>query len=60
MFQVVSLATYPKLLESSDFPEDAKDRARRVLQGCKGGSVGKVGKRTMVGTAHIAYRFVYS
>jgi len=38
--QVVALCTYPELLNSSEFPEDAKDRARRVLQGCKGHSIG--------------------
>lgn len=38
--QVVALCTYPDLLNSKDFPEDAKERARRILKGCKGGSVG--------------------
>jgi len=38
--QVLALVTYPSLLESGDFPEDAKDRARKILQGCKGSSVG--------------------
>jgi alanine transaminase len=38
--QVVALCTYPDLLESPNFPEDAKERARRVLQGCKGHSIG--------------------
>jgi len=38
--QVVALCTYPALLNSSDFPEDAKDRARRILGGCRGSSIG--------------------
>ncbi|ELU06197.1 hypothetical protein CAPTEDRAFT_162690 [Capitella teleta] len=38
--QVVALCTYPPLLESSDFPADAKDRAERILAGCKGRSIG--------------------
>ncbi|XP_002739142.1 alanine aminotransferase 2-like [Saccoglossus kowalevskii] len=38
--QVIALATYPELLNSDQFPEDAKKRARRVIGGCKGGSVG--------------------
>jgi alanine transaminase len=39
--QVVALCTFPQvLMKSADFPEDAKERARRILAGCKGGSVG--------------------
>ncbi|XP_038069914.1 alanine aminotransferase 1-like [Patiria miniata] len=38
--QVVALCTYPKLLEDPSFPEDAKNRARRILHSCKGGSIG--------------------
>jgi alanine transaminase len=38
--QVVAICTYPALLESADFPADAKDRARRILDGCKGHSIG--------------------
>jgi len=38
--QVVALCVYPELLKSSDFPEDAKQRATRLLAGCGGGSVG--------------------
>jgi len=38
--QVLALITCPSLLESNDFPEDAKDRARQILAGCKGASVG--------------------
>lgn len=30
----------PSLFDDPSFPEDAKDRARGVLKGCKGGSVG--------------------
>merc|ERR1711936_564748 len=38
--QVLALITHPPLLDSEDFPEDAKTRARAILAGCKGGSVG--------------------
>lgn len=38
--QVLALVTYPKLLEDSRFPDDAKERARTILAGCRGGSVG--------------------
>merc|ERR1712042_26182 len=38
--QVLALITHPPLLETGDFPEDAKARARAILEGCKGGSVG--------------------
>merc|ERR1712179_301718 len=38
--QVLALITHPPLLDSEDFPEDTKTRARAILAGCKGGSVG--------------------
>ena len=38
--QVLAIITHPPLLESPEFPEDAKSRARDILNGCKGGSVG--------------------
>ncbi|XP_030629705.1 alanine aminotransferase 2-like [Chanos chanos] len=38
--QVLALCTYPELLEDNKFPEDAKSRARRILQSCSGGSIG--------------------
>lgn len=38
--QVLAIVTHPPLLDSADFPEDAKSRAREILKGCKGGSVG--------------------
>lgn len=41
VFQVVALATFPELLESNIFPEDAKTRAKAILAGCKGHSIGK-------------------
>uniref|UniRef100_H2Z4L2 alanine transaminase n=1 Tax=Ciona savignyi TaxID=51511 RepID=H2Z4L2_CIOSA len=37
---VVALCVYPELLKSSDLPEDAKQRAQRILGGCGGGSIG--------------------
>ena len=36
----MALITHPPLLESDDFPGDAKARARELLEGCRGGSVG--------------------
>ena len=39
--QVVALCVYPELLNDNKFPEDAKNRARRILQSCAGGSIGK-------------------
>jgi len=38
--QVLALVTYPDLLESSEFPADAKAKAKAILGGCGGGSVG--------------------
>ena len=38
--QVLAIVSYPELLNSKDLPEDAKDRARAILGGCKGGSAG--------------------
>lgn len=39
--QVMALCTYPNLLDSPSFPEDAKKRARRILQACGGNSLGE-------------------
>ena len=39
--QVIALCSYPALLDDPKFPDDAKDRARRILAGCAGASVGK-------------------
>ncbi|XP_024875961.1 alanine aminotransferase 1-like isoform X1 [Temnothorax curvispinosus] len=38
--QVLTLTVSPNLLNDPSYPEDAKARARMVLEGCKGGSVG--------------------
>ncbi|VDL32851.1 unnamed protein product [Hymenolepis diminuta] len=38
--QVIALCSYPALLDDPNFPEDAKERARGVLAGCAGASVG--------------------
>ncbi|KAM5280907.1 alanine aminotransferase 1 [Ctenodactylus gundi] len=38
--QVLALCVHPDLLSSPDFPEDAKSRARRILQACGGHSLG--------------------
>lgn len=38
--QVLTLTVSPNLLNDPSYPEDAKERARTILCGCKGGSVG--------------------
>ncbi|KAK7476032.1 hypothetical protein BaRGS_00032739 [Batillaria attramentaria] len=39
--QVLALVTYPDvLMNSPDFPDDAKDRAKKILAACRGGSIG--------------------
>ncbi|XP_015680458.1 alanine aminotransferase 2-like [Protobothrops mucrosquamatus] len=38
--QVSALCMYPELLNSPDFPEDAKQKARRLLAACGGQSIG--------------------
>ncbi|RZC33906.1 alanine aminotransferase 2, partial [Asbolus verrucosus] len=38
--QVLALVSYPKLLNEPQFPEDAKERAKTILAGCRGSSVG--------------------
>ena len=36
----MALCAYPELMEDSKFPEDAKNRAQRILNACGGKSVG--------------------
>ncbi|XP_041762725.1 alanine aminotransferase 1 [Anopheles merus] len=38
--QVLGLVSYPPLFNDPSIPADAKQRARAILDGCKGGSVG--------------------
>ncbi|KAJ8377990.1 hypothetical protein AAFF_G00249270 [Aldrovandia affinis] len=38
--QVLALCSFPDLLDDGSFPEDAKNRARRILQSCGGSSMG--------------------
>ncbi|KAI5088795.1 alanine aminotransferase 2 [Silurus meridionalis] len=38
--QVVALCTFPELMDSPSFPEDSKWRAKRILKGCGGQSIG--------------------
>jgi alanine transaminase len=38
--QVLALVTHPPLLNSEEFPADAKSRAKDILDGCRGASVG--------------------
>ena len=40
--QVLALVSYPVLLDDPRFPTDAKARAKGILSGCRGGSVGKL------------------
>jgi alanine transaminase len=46
--QVVACCTYPPLMDSNDFPEDVKARAKRILGGCAGGSIGSYSASTGV------------
>jgi len=39
-WQVLSLVSYPPGINASTFPEDVKQKARTILEGCRGGSVG--------------------
>ncbi|XP_064410069.1 alanine aminotransferase 2 isoform X2 [Latimeria chalumnae] len=38
--QVSAICAYPELLNHEKMPEDAKQRAQRILQACGGGSIG--------------------
>lgn len=38
--KVLALCSYPELMNDSTFPEDAKSRARHILQSCGGNSIG--------------------
>ncbi|XP_055524080.1 alanine aminotransferase 1 [Wyeomyia smithii] len=38
--QVLGLVSYPPLFNDKSIPDDAKKRARDILDGCKGGSIG--------------------
>ncbi|CAH1398729.1 unnamed protein product [Nezara viridula] len=38
--QVLALVLYPDLLCNTNFPEDAKERAKTILKGCAGSSIG--------------------
>ncbi|XP_023336163.1 alanine aminotransferase 2, partial [Eurytemora carolleeae] len=44
--QVLSLLTYPPLLEFEMFPADAKQRAQEILASCRGSSVGSYSEGT--------------
>lgn len=39
--QVIASATLPELLDDDKYPSDVKDRVRRVLKACRGGSIGR-------------------
>ena len=43
--QVLDFITHPPHVDTDHFPEDVKDRARTILAGCKGGSVGSYSDR---------------
>lgn len=38
--QVLACVSYPKFLDSSEFPSDVKQHARQILEGCGGHSAG--------------------
>ncbi|KAG5325354.1 ALAT2 aminotransferase, partial [Pseudoatta argentina] len=44
--QVLTLTVSPNLLNDPSYPEDAKDRARMILENCNGGSVGSYSEST--------------
>lgn len=44
--QVVALVTYPQLQDSPDFPADAKQRAKRILDSASGHSIGAYSEST--------------
>ena len=44
--QVLALVTYPDLLMSPDFPDDAKERANKLLYSCRGSSIGSYTEST--------------
>ena len=39
---MLAISLQPSLLDSPDYPQDVKDRVRKVLGACGGGSVGMV------------------
>jgi hypothetical protein len=43
----MAICAFPELLNDNKFPEDAKDRARRILKSCGGGSVGNYKKKNI-------------
>ncbi|CAH1398730.1 unnamed protein product [Nezara viridula] len=38
--QIIALIAYPGLLSDPNFPKDAKERAKTILSGCRGSSIG--------------------
>lgn len=36
----MTLCTYPSLISSDNFPQDVKDKAKKLLSSCLGGSTG--------------------
>lgn len=38
--QVLAICSYPELMDDPRFPEDVKMKAKTILKGCRGGSVG--------------------
>ncbi|KAI6171500.1 Alanine transaminase [Aphelenchoides bicaudatus] len=46
--QVIACVTYPKFLESSEFPSDVKEHAKQILDGCGGHSAGSYSQSTGV------------
>lgn len=39
--QILALVSLPELFNDPRFPEDVKKRAKDILNGCRGGSVGE-------------------
>lgn len=36
------MVSHPELLDDDRYPEDTKERAKTILDGCRGGSVGNL------------------
>jgi alanine transaminase len=51
--QVIACVSYPKFLDSSEFPQDVKQHARQILEGCGGNSVGKLYSLFLVRKKHL-------
>lgn len=42
------MVSQPELLDDERYPEDVKERARTILDGCRGGSVGNLTQNILI------------